>query len=193
MDDLGAFFHAVGAAPNPGVTAEELDAFEAHMGLSLPPQVRAFYRATNGLTIDGDGPGYRESGELARRVRERPWPKRGELARRVRHVGRQLGQRPAAWMEILPLAEVVPYLEGEVMPFVDGVSHYGIPEVWGYFPFTDCNDSNPYCVCCNGPLRGRVVHVFHDDDPKLKLGLGSVPGRRGGRRGEQGGGPPRAG
>ena len=121
MDDLRAFFHAVGAAPNPGATADELDAFEARTGLSLPPQVRDFYGSTNGLTIEG---------------------------------GR--------WMKILSLAEVMPYVEGEVMPFVDGVR-------WGYFPFTDCNDSNPYCVCCNGPLRNRVVHVFHDDVPKLKF------------------------
>jgi hypothetical protein len=120
MDDLGAFFHAVHATPNAGATAEELDAFEAHTGLSLPPQVRAFYGATNGLTIEGDGR-----------------------------------------MEILPLAEVVPY--------IDGMRGYGIPEVWGYFPFTDCNDSNPYCVCCNGPLRNRVVHVFHDDVARLKF------------------------
>jgi hypothetical protein len=126
MDDLRAFFQAVGAAPNPGATAAELDAFEARTGLSLPPQVRAFYGSTNGLTIGG-------------------------------------------WMRILPLAEVMPYVDGEVMPFVDGVQHYGIPKVWGYFPFTDCNDSNPYCVCCNGPLRNRIVHVLHDDVSKLKF------------------------
>jgi hypothetical protein len=128
MDDLRAFFHAVGAAPNPGATAEELDAFEARTGLSLPPQVRDFYGSTNGLTIESGG-----------------------------------------WMKILTLAEVMPYVAGEAMPFVGGVRHDGIPEVWGYFPFTDCNDSNPYCVCCSGPLRNRVVHVFHDDVPRLKF------------------------
>jgi SMI1 / KNR4 family (SUKH-1) len=123
MDDLRAFFHTVGAAPNPGATAAELDAFEARTGPSLPPQLRAFYKSTNGLTI-GDG-----------------WP--------------------AARMKILPLAEV--------MPYVEGMRLCGIPQVWGYFPFTDCNDSNPYCVCCNGPLRNRVVHVFHDDVAALKF------------------------
>jgi hypothetical protein len=69
--------------------------------------------------------------------------------------------RPAAWMKILPLAEVIPYVEG--------MRQYGIPQVWGYFPFTDCHDSNSYCVCCNGPLRNRIVHVFHDDVAKLKF------------------------
>lgn len=48
-------FHAVGAAPNAGATADELDAFEAGTGLSLTPQVRAFYGSTNGLTIIGGG------------------------------------------------------------------------------------------------------------------------------------------
>jgi hypothetical protein len=120
MDDLRALFHAVGAAPNPGAPAAELDAFEARTGLSLPPQLRAFYASTNGLTIEGGG-----------------------------------------WMKILPLAEVPTYVEG--------MRGWGIPQVWGYFPFTDCSDSNPYCVCCNGPLRNRVVHVFHDDVAQLKF------------------------
>jgi hypothetical protein len=104
MDDLQAFCHAVGATPNPGATATELDAFEARTGLSLPPQRRAFYASTNGSTIDGDA-------------------------------SRYVSMRPAAWMEILPLAKVVPYVEG--------MRGCGIPQVWGYFPFTDCNDSNP--------------------------------------------------
>ena len=123
MDDLRAFFHAVPAALNPGATATELDAYEARTGLSLPPQLRAFYGSTNGLTIDS------------------VWP--------------------ADWMKILPLADVLTYVEG--------MREWGIPQVWGYFPFTDCNDFNPYCVCCNGPLRSCVVHVFHDDVAQLKF------------------------
>ena len=130
MDDIRTFFQAVGAAPNPGATAAELDAFEARTGLSLPPQLRVFYGSTNGVTIDGGG-------------------------------SRYVSVLPAAWMKILPLTEV--------MPYVEGMRQYGIPQVWGYFPFTDCNDSNPYCVCCNGPLRNRVVHVFHDDVAELKF------------------------
>jgi hypothetical protein len=133
--DLQAFFHAVGATPNPGATAAELDAFEAGTGLSLPASLRAFYEAANGLTIDGGGSGYYVNG-----------------ARPV---------RPTAWMEILSLAKVAPYVEG--------MRRYGIPQVWGYFPFTDCNDSNAYCVCCSGPLRNRIAHVFHDDVAGLKF------------------------
>src|SRR5262245_15002001 len=41
------------------------------------------------------------------------------------------------------------------------------PGGFGYVPFTDCNDSNPYAVCCNEPLRWLVVHVFHDDEVRL--------------------------
>jgi hypothetical protein len=48
MDDFRAFFDAVDATPNPGAMAIELDAFEVRTGLSLPPQLRAFYEATTG-------------------------------------------------------------------------------------------------------------------------------------------------
>jgi hypothetical protein len=78
MNGLRAFFRAVGAAPNPGATAAELDAFEARTGLSLPPQLRDFYRSTNGLTLGGGG-----------------------------------------CMKVLPLAEVMPYIEG--------MRDYGVP------------------------------------------------------------------
>jgi cell wall assembly regulator SMI1 len=39
---------------------------------------------------------------------------------------------------------------------------------FGYFPLTESNDSNPFCVACRPPLRGRVVHVMHDDDAELR-------------------------
>jgi hypothetical protein len=37
------------------------------------------------------------------------------------------------------------------------------PTPFQYFPFTDTNDSNPYAVFCNGPLKGRILHIRHDD------------------------------
>jgi hypothetical protein len=46
---------------------------------------------------------------------------------------------------------------------------FGIPRVWGYFPFTDCNDSNPHCVCCDGPAKGYVVCVNHDDIARIEF------------------------
>jgi SMI1/KNR4 family protein SUKH-1 len=145
MDDLRSFFHTVSAAPNPGATAAELDAFEARMGLSLLPQLRAFYASTNGLTTDD------------------VWP--------------------ANRMKILPLAEV--------MPYVEGMRQYGIPQVWGYFPFTDCNDSNPLlCVLQRAAAESRRPCFSRRRRRPEVLGLGSIPGRCGGRAREQGGRPP---
>jgi hypothetical protein len=57
-------------------------------------------------------------------------------------------------LELLPLNLVADYVEA--------FHSFGIP-CWGYFPFTDSNDSNPYCVCLAGPVAGYVVRVFHDD------------------------------
>ena len=37
----------------------------------------------------------------------------------------------------------------------------------GYAPFTESNDSNPYAVCCAGPLLGFVVHLYHDNETVL--------------------------
>jgi hypothetical protein len=51
----------------------------------------------------------------------------------------------------------------EVANFVESFQQFGIPSTWGYFPFTDRNDSNPNCVCCEGPVTGYVVRVNHDD------------------------------
>jgi hypothetical protein len=37
----------------------------------------------------------------------------------------------------------------------------------GYAHFTETNDSNPYAICCAGPLLGFVVHLYHDDEAVL--------------------------
>jgi hypothetical protein len=37
----------------------------------------------------------------------------------------------------------------------------------GYAHFTELNDSNPYSICCAGPLFGFVVHLYHDDESVL--------------------------
>ncbi len=49
-----------------------------------------------------------------------------------------------------------------------GMSEIGCDRSWRYWPLTENNDSNPFCVSCSGPLRGFVVQVFHDDSPKIK-------------------------
>jgi hypothetical protein len=60
---------------------------------------------------------------------------------------------------------------GEIKKYV-GVFSGG----FGYVPLTDCNDSNPYVLCCNEPLRGMVAHIYHDDEPELVCrGLRAYP------------------
>lgn len=55
----------------------------------------------------------------------------------------------------------------EVSKYIAGFDRFGFSRRWGYFPFTNANDSNPFCLCCRSPLAGRLVHVFHDDEPRL--------------------------
>jgi hypothetical protein len=52
---------------------------------------------------------------------------------------------------------------------LSGIEAYGnaFHGGFGYLPFTNGNDSNPYVLCCDGPLRGMIVHVFHDDEARL--------------------------
>lgn len=63
---------------------------------------------------------------------------------------------------------------------------------FNYLALTDNNDSNYVCVVCGTPLAGYVVHVFHDDEPRvvfrsLSEFLGSLARHlaRGGRNLEQ--------
>lgn len=63
-------------------------------------------------------------------------------------------------LELLPLDRVASY--------ISSFHSFGIPDCWGYFPFTDLNDSNPHCVCLAGPATGYVVRVFHDDTAALE-------------------------
>ena len=56
----------------------------------------------------------------------------------------------------------------EVADYVESFRQFGIPTVWGYFPFTDRNDSNPHCVCCDGPATGYVIRVNHDDTAHIE-------------------------
>lgn len=55
----------------------------------------------------------------------------------------------------------------EVEELLAGFRQTGITDRWGYFPFLEASDSNPHCVCCDGPILGHVVHVFHDDLARL--------------------------
>ncbi|VTR93786.1 unnamed protein product [Gemmata massiliana] len=62
----------------------------------------------------------------------------------------------------------------EVADCVHNSQKLGTSGVWGYFPFTDLNDSNPHCVCCAGPVSGYIVRVNHDDIARIEYrSLGS--------------------
>lgn len=41
------------------------------------------------------------------------------------------------------------------------------PTPFGLFPLTENNDSDHVCVICHSPLTGYVVHIHHDDDPRV--------------------------
>lgn len=60
--------------------------------------------------------------------------------------------------DFLTLAEAGPYAES---------LDRALGSTFGYFPLTEANDSDPVCVACRSPLTGHIVHVFHDDDPRL--------------------------
>lgn len=62
-------------------------------------------------------------------------------------------------LQILPLNQVADYYEA--------LCNFGISPTWGLLPFTESNDSNPFCISCTEPLFGRIIHLFHDDAPSL--------------------------
>jgi hypothetical protein len=63
---------------------------------------------------------------------------------------------------------VIPDLNLEFEPLSQIENYAGfLTKGFGYFPFTECNDSNPYALCCAEPLTGFVVHLYHDDEPVL--------------------------
>lgn len=94
---------------------DELGAIETALGVPLPDEVRAWYRAAEG------GVARRAGAELALH----------SLA------------EVQAWFDNSPLAKR------------------------GHFPFASSNDSNPFCICCKGPLLGYVIQTPHDDEPRL--------------------------
>jgi hypothetical protein len=118
MNRYATLFESLGATLRPGADEATLARAESLHGVRFPEDVRAFYRATDGLVLaDLD-------------------------------------------LEIVPLS----YLGPIARPLTEG---------HGFAPFTESNDSNPYAICCAGPLFGFVVHLYHDDEAVLVCrGLG---------------------
>jgi hypothetical protein len=77
---------------------------------------------------------------------------------------------PADFRELYGLADGLA-VDGGSMEFLDveRIEDYAgaFSAAFGYVAFAECNDSNPYALCCNGPLRGVVAHLYHDDESKL--------------------------
>jgi hypothetical protein len=44
---------------------------------------------------------------------------------------------------------------------IDFVHHLGL------LPITESNDSNPYCLACKPLVGNRIIHIRHDDAPRL--------------------------
>lgn len=53
--------------------------------------------------------------------------------------------------------------------YATALRDFGISQGWGYLPFTENNDSNPYCLCCSSPIASYIVKVSHDDLPEIKF------------------------
>jgi hypothetical protein len=62
----------------------------------------------------------------------------------------------------------IPDLGVNFQPLFRIVNYAGhLTKGFGYFPFMDCNDANPYAICCDEPLTGFVALLYHDDSPVL--------------------------
>jgi hypothetical protein len=51
--------------------------------------------------------------------------------------------------------------------YAKAIATFDIGEEFELFPITESNDSNPYCVACKPPFRGRIIQLRHDDSPRL--------------------------
>ncbi len=63
------------------------------------------------------------------------------------------------WLVLNSLAEGTRYAEA--------IGDIDLPHYLGLFPLSESNDSNPYCIACKPPLSGRIIHLRHDDAPRL--------------------------
>ncbi len=123
----------------PGATPDQFSAAERTVGFRFPPDLRRFYQACNGLTVSVIRP--LDSDEYE------PKPRRSM----------KLNYVPA--FRILPLKEAAAL-------YHNPAGEVGFPDLqrtYGLFPFTDAYDSDTYYYGCKSALRGRIIHVRHDD------------------------------
>jgi hypothetical protein len=95
-------------------------------------------------------------------------PERGASPAGIAQVEQAFGVvLPAEFAELWALSDG---MSGDGMDLLALSDVEGYAEIFGaagYVPFADCNDSNPYAVCCREPLGGLVVHLSHDGDSQL--------------------------
>lgn len=56
-----------------------------------------------------------------------------------------------------------------VEQYLNGFRICGITALWGYIPFTESNDSNPFCVLSYPLLKSYIARVYHDDLAEIKF------------------------
>ena len=54
LSALAAYWTECGVEPNPGATDAEIDAHEVHYGITLPDELRAYFRTVNGMAEGSD-------------------------------------------------------------------------------------------------------------------------------------------
>lgn len=74
----------------------------------------------------------------------------------------QLITRPETNVNCLPFPKALEYTQA-----VHQMARVAGP--MGLFVLDDAEDSNPYCYISRGPCAGAVMHLFHDDTPRIEF------------------------
>ena len=136
---LGGLVGSLRVKLKQGATPEQLTGAQQAVGFVIPPDLRRFYRACNGLTVSVIMPLEMDESE-------------GKTRR-----SNKLNYEPA--FRILSLDEAIAL-------YHDPAGTVGFPDLqhtFGLFPFTDAFDSDPYYYGCKSTLQGKIIHVRHDD------------------------------
>lgn len=70
----------------------------------------------------------------------------------------------------IPKLQLSFYPIDAILQCFDGMHSVLGTDPFGWLPFTDARDSDPYAICCSPPLCWRIAHVRHDDVASLDFG-----------------------
>lgn len=62
-----------------------------------------------------------------------------------------------------------PLTEAESLTYSRALHKFAFGERLGLVALDDANDSNPFCLVTKGLLRGAVLHLVHDDAPRIRF------------------------